>query len=113
MLPILDLSDIHESTQARVLNGHRYRKLKFWSDEIVPKDVGVMTLAKRISKVASDAGVHLSSFLNASSVNKSSFYKWSVGGSCSEKSRKKMELLLLYLEQMKLLRKSLEEKNRC
>ncbi len=68
-------------------------------------------LAKQISKVANEAGVHLSTFLEIAQLSKSSFYKWSSGSSCTKKSKRKMELLLCYLEQMKLLKKALEEKN--
>lgn len=68
-------------------------------------------LAKQISKAANEAGVHLSTFLESCKLDKSTFYKWANGSSCSEKSKRKMELLLRYLEQMKILKKSLEEKN--
>jgi hypothetical protein len=67
-------------------------------------------LAKDISKAANDAGVHLSTFLQSVRVNRSSFYKWSSGECFAEKNRVKMELLLIHLEKMKHLKKSLEEK---
>ena len=68
-------------------------------------------LAKQISKAANDAGVHLSTFLEVCKLDKSTFYKWAGGSACTEKSKKKMELLLLHLEQMKQVKQSLEEKN--
>jgi hypothetical protein len=66
-------------------------------------------LAKKIAKTANDAGIHLGSFLKASKVDKSTFYKWTKGSACTDRSLKKMELLLILMEKVKLLKKELEE----
>lgn len=67
-------------------------------------------LAKEVSKAANEVGMHLSTILKLGRLTKSSFYKWSMGSSCSKRSQKKLEILLSHLEKMKLLQKSLEEK---
>lgn len=70
-------------------------------------------IAREILKAADAAGVHLSTFLAAARLNKSSFYRWSLGSGYNEISKKKMEILLAYLKKTKQLKDSLTESVQC